>query len=196
MSSAAADGGGGGGNSGYTVLPQALESAAKGINDAIAELKTLGFVGEATEGRGFGHMGMETWQFGHDKAHAAFSHFLDRWGWGVRTLVQDGNQIATRLGLSAGLYYEQENYAQGLLKNIVNASMGNPHLTSDQVAAQSWSQTWADNPINDDINHPDGAKDLEKANENIRKTWAAEGKDFAKTEQQRHGLDLLLGGLL
>ncbi|WP_051969455.1 hypothetical protein [Kitasatospora azatica] len=192
MSSNAQSSGGASG-AGYTVHPNALESAAKGINDAIAELKTLGFDGEAVEGRGFGHMSMDTWQFGHDKAHAAFSHFLDRWGWGVRTLVQDGNQIAVRLGLSAGLYYQQEQYVEGVLKDAVNAGMGNPHLTDEQVEAQSWSKTWADNPINDDIMHPDNAQDFAKANENIKKTWTAEGKDFVKTEKARGGLDLLAG---
>ncbi|MCX4750428.1 hypothetical protein OG455_33800 [Kitasatospora sp. NBC_01287] len=192
MTSNAQSGGGVSGD-GYTVLPSALDSAAKGINDAIAELKTLGFDGEATEGRGFGNMSMETWQFGHDKAHAAFSGFLDRWGWGVRTLVQDGNQISVRLGLSAGLYYQQEQYMQGVLKDAVNAGMGNPHLTDDQVEAQSWGQTWADNPINDDINHPDNAQDVAKANADIKKTWSAEGKDFVQTEKSRGGLDLLAG---
>lgn len=42
----------------------------------------------------------------------AFSEFAERWEWGVRALVGEGNQVAEKLDLSAGYYHEMEEYGQ------------------------------------------------------------------------------------
>jgi hypothetical protein len=56
--------------------------------------------------------------------------------------------------------------------------MGNPNLTDQQVEAQSWGQTWADNPINQ-IRHADySMKSFEQSGEHEKQTWAAEGRDM------------------
>jgi hypothetical protein len=170
---------------GYQVDPQALQETAKGINDAIAELKTLGFVGEAMEGRGFGNIILGSDQLGHPGLASSFSDFTDRWGWGVRALIQDGNEIARRLGLSAGMYWEQEQYTEGALKDAVTSAMGNPHLTDEQAEQRSWSQTMSDNPVNDDLLHADySAESSRQANADIAKTWTAEGMDYVNTTWQ------------
>ena len=79
---------------GYGVDPNALRATAKGIDDAIAELKTLGVDGSAGMGRGFSGLALRGMQVGPGGLQQAFEQFCERWPWGVRTLVQDGNQIA------------------------------------------------------------------------------------------------------
>ncbi|MGF1428933.1 hypothetical protein [Kitasatospora sp. LaBMicrA B282] len=161
----------------YQVDPNALANTAKGINDAIAELKKLGIDEAAEQGRGFSGLELTGMQVGNEGLRSAFSDFCERWSWGVRTLVHDGTEIATRLGLSAGKYYDQEQYASGVLKDVVNAAIGNPDLTQDQVESQSWSQVWGDNPYTQVENADYSKASFDKAAADSRATWKAEGKD-------------------
>lgn len=162
---------------GYEVSPALLKEAADGINEAIDLLKDLGVEGTADAGRGFSNLELTGEQLGHAGVQTAFNQFCDRWSWGVRTLVQDGNTIADELGLTAGAYYDAEQYATGLLKDAYADTLGDPNLTDDQVQAQSWSTVLADNPVND-ILHPDvSAASTAKAQADITATWKNEGRD-------------------
>jgi hypothetical protein len=68
---------------------------------------------------------------------SAFGSFCDRWSWGVRALVQDGNQFAERLGLSAGLYNDVENQVTGAIKELVVAGVGDgPGARGHQTGSQ------------------------------------------------------------
>ncbi|MFI6448120.1 hypothetical protein [Kitasatospora sp. NPDC050543] len=162
----------------YAVDPKALELAAAGINEAIAELKTLGIDESAEVGRGFSNIDLSGMQLGHAGLHGSFSAFSERWAWGVRTLVQDGNEIAVRLGLSAGLYHDQEQYVEGTLKDVVNAAMGNPDLTQEEVEKQSWGQTFADNPYTQVRDADFSPESAAKAAEHMEQTWRDEGRDL------------------
>ncbi|MCX4747436.1 hypothetical protein OG455_18235 [Kitasatospora sp. NBC_01287] len=162
----------------YAVDPEALKATAKGINDAIAELRTLGIDESAEGGRGFSEIGLTGLQVGNPGLQSALADFCERWSWGVRTLVHDGNEIAQRLGLSAGMYYDQEQYASGMLKDVVSAAIGDPDLTQEQVEGQSWGRTWSDNPYTDLTRPDDSAASLDKAVADSRAAWAAEGKDL------------------
>lgn len=164
---------------GYQVNPQLLQEAANGINETIDVLKQLGVEGTADAGRGFSNLELTGEQVGHAGLQGAFSQFCDRWSWGVRTLVQDANTIAEELGLTAGAYYDAEQYASGLLKDAYADTLGNPDLTDDQVQSQSWSTVLADNPVND-LLHPDVSDaSIDKAQADIAATWKAEGRDLA-----------------
>ncbi|GDY33840.1 hypothetical protein [Gandjariella thermophila] len=165
---------------GYGVNPEALAATAKGIDDAIAELKTLGVNGSAAMGRGFSGLALRGMQVGHGGLRQAFEQFCERWSWGVRTLVQDGNQIAEDLHLSAGAYHQAEQYASGVLKDVVSDAMGNPHLTDEQVEKQSWKQVWADNPVNQTLHADYSAESYQKASDHIEQTWKTEGQDLAR----------------
>lgn len=165
---------------GYGVNLNALQLAAQGINDTIAQLKTLGMDEEADIGRGFSSLALRGMQVGHAGLEQAFGDFCERWSWGVRTLVQDANQIAVNLGLSAGGYYDAEQYAEGAAKDVVSDLMGNPHLSDQQVEKQSWDQVWKDNPVND-FRHPDySAQSFEQAGHGMKQTWQAEGRDIVE----------------
>jgi hypothetical protein len=168
-------------NSGYQVSPATLQETAKGINDSIAALKALGIDGTADAGRGFSDMALRGMQVGNAGLQQTFDEFLSRWSWGVRTLVQDGNQIAQRLGLNAGAYADAEQYAEGVFKDLTADVTGDPHLTDSQVESRSWSQVLADNPAHD-LTHPDySASSWSQAGQHMAHTWQAEGQDIANT---------------
>lgn len=162
--------------SGYQVSPQALQQAANGINGTIAELKTLGFTESAEEGRGFGNLELTGVQAGHEGLRGNFADFCDRWGWGVRTLVKNGNDIAQQLGAQAGTYHDNEQYVIGVLKDAVNSVAGNPRASEEQVENSSFGQIVA--------NTPDySAASFQKAGQTIAKTWSGVAKDAAQTAQ-------------
>lgn len=161
---------------GYGVDPGALAETARGINDTIAELKTLGIDESAEVGRGFSDISLRGMQLGHQGLQESFDQFCERWSWGVRTLVQDGNQIAVRLGLSAGLYHDMEDYAVSALKDLVVDAGGNPHADDKQVEKQSWSQIAHDNAASPDF----GAASWDKAGQQITAQWKAEARDAAE----------------
>ncbi|MFB7667266.1 hypothetical protein ACFC1R_25540 [Kitasatospora sp. NPDC056138] len=164
----------------YSVDPNALTKAADGINNAIGELKTLGIDESAEVGRGFSNIDLSGVQVGHGGLHDSFSKFAERWAWGVRSLVQDGNEIAERLGLSAGLYHDQEQYVSGAMKDAVNAAMGNPDLTQEQVEKQSWSKTLSDNPYTQVRDADFSAESAAAATKHMKRTWQGEARDVVE----------------
>ena len=101
---------------GFSVDRAALNETAQGINSTIGALKGLGLDEKAEAGRGFSGLALPGLQTGDAGLAQALGSFCDRWSWGVRTLVQDGNQFAARLGISAGVYADTENYLTGVAR--------------------------------------------------------------------------------
>jgi hypothetical protein len=125
---------------GFTVDATALSRTAAGINGVISALESLGIEETAGVGRGFSALSLSQQQAGDGDLAGAFGNFCDRWSWGVRALVQDGNQFARRLGLAAGTYNMIEQQLTGALKNATVALAGDPHMTDQQAASASWSE--------------------------------------------------------
>ncbi len=81
---------------------QGLELIAEGINKALSELDSLGTMkGWAGAGRGFTSLEMDGKDVGDDQLGAMLHTFCERWQWGVRGLVDEGNAFAEAMGLSA-----------------------------------------------------------------------------------------------
>jgi hypothetical protein len=140
----------------------------KGLGDAIAELKELGMIGESNVGRGFDDLALSGMQLGHEGLAARFKDFCERWDWGVRSLIQDGNEFAKRVGLSAGMYYEQDKYQEGTWK-VVGAAFGaNPNLSDEQVENMSWDQI-ADNGNFAKVDY--SGKSFSRAWDHSKQTW-------------------------
>lgn len=159
---------------GYHVDPQQLQEAASGINDTISELKTLGIAEAADQGRGFGGLALTGMQLGHQDITDALRAFTDRWGWGVRSMVQEGDKIAQLLGLSAGTYHDMEQYAVGTLKDAFNAVAGDPHAGEQQVENSSFGQILG-------ANKPDySAASWDRTGQNAKNTWLGVGRDVAE----------------
>ncbi len=161
----------------YQVDPGALKQTGKGINDTIKELEAVGFAEGAGAGRGFSLLEMTGMQIGDPGCKSAFDDFCERWAQMVRVLVQEGNEIAEKLDLSAGIYHEQEQYLSDSLKYVVNAGMGNPNLTEDQVSAQSWDKTLSDNPFSQVAGADYSAKSFEVAADHSAASWKAAEAD-------------------
>ncbi len=160
---------------GYTFDPEAARRVEKGLRQAIAELNELGFDIEAQQGRGFSDLQMTHMESGHPGLQSTFEKFCERWGWGVRGHIQDANGIAKGLGLSAGMYHEQEQYASDTLKNVVSVGMGNPMLTEEQVTSRSWSETLQDN----NLSHISNAEYELPSTEELKQPWDQVGDDWS-----------------
>ncbi|MFF7641056.1 hypothetical protein [Streptomyces canus] len=125
---------------GYGADPEVLKQAAQGINQTIEELQAVGQVGRGAVGFGFESLELSPLQMGHAGLAKAFGTFAERWEWGVKALVEEGNEIAEKLDLSAGYYHEAEEYGVGVLKDVVVANYGAPTVSSQDAAQMSWSQ--------------------------------------------------------
>jgi hypothetical protein len=112
----------------------------QGLRGAIGELKGVASTEDAEMGAGFGSLSMTGMEAGDPGLADDFGDFCDRWEWGVRALLQNASGLAGRVGLAAGTQWEEDQYLQGTFKVVVNAAVGDPHATDDQVARENWHQ--------------------------------------------------------
>ncbi|MHB9857557.1 hypothetical protein [Streptomyces sp. YIM S03343] len=115
-----------------------LALIAKGLTEALGELGELGMAGEAGAGRGFGDIALSGLELGHEGLTGELKSFCERWEWGVRALIVEGNGFAVKTGLSAGTYYETEHYVEGSFKVVTNAAVGNPYASEEDVQNMGW----------------------------------------------------------
>ncbi|MFD9869332.1 hypothetical protein ACFXI8_18535 [Streptomyces niveus] len=158
---------------------QGLDLIAKGLTDALGELKELGMVGQAGMGRGFGEIELSGLELGDDGLTEEFKSFCERWEWGVRSLVQEGNGFAVSTGLSAGTYHENEQYVEGTFKVVANSAIGNPYASEDEVTQQGWGEIAKSGAF--------GGADYSQeswdtAGENIRQGWKDTSRDVMTSQ--------------
>ncbi|GAA2075799.1 hypothetical protein GCM10009801_30770 [Streptomyces albiaxialis] len=153
---------------------ESLGLVEKGLKGAIGELKESGSSAtDSLQGAGFEELSLTQMEAGHAGLARDFEDFCEKWEWGVRALVQNANGLAERLGLSAGLEYEEDQYRSGTLKIAANSVLftGNPHASEEQVVKQSYG----------DILTPDApdysADSFRQAKDDI----VQEGKDTARS---------------
>ncbi|WP_328438785.1 hypothetical protein OHA71_19750 [Streptomyces sp. NBC_00444] len=162
---------------GYRVDPEALARITRGINQAMDELKELGFDIEANLGRGFEELELAGLEVGDANLRQVFADFCERWGWGVRSLMQDANEFAGRLNLSAGIYHEQEEYVSGTLKTAWTAAAGNPYLTAEEAGQRSWSDTLKDNTVSHVAGADYSAESFAAGGQAAQQAWAQAAQD-------------------
>ncbi|MGW1163985.1 hypothetical protein [Streptomyces sp. NPDC001153] len=166
---------------GKDLKTEGLGLIAKGLTDALAELKDIGMIGEAGAGRGFNEIALSGMELGHEGLTGEFQSFCDRWEWGVRALIIEGNNFAHDTGLAAGIYYETDQYVSGALKVGANSLVGDPHASEADVEKMSWGQ-WADSTA-DAYTHPDySEKSFDKAWDTSKQAWMANGRDFMHSQ--------------
>jgi hypothetical protein len=112
----------------------------------------------------------------------------------VRSLVQDGNEIAVRVGLNAGKYALMEQYGVDVLKGAFVDVAGDPHATDEQAASSSWSDLVAQSQSVD--YSPQSFSDAaDRAGQSWQDTWddtvASRSDPLATTA---HDLDTAFGG--
>lgn len=158
---------------GVEVDPAVLAAAADGITRTIESMSGIGISESGTLGRGFSLLALSPLEAGHLAVQRSTEEFAERWEWGVRALVQAGNAIAEALDLAAGRYHVIDQQGEAALKNVVNDVFGNPHLSDEEVAGQSWSETLGNNPFNFVANPDYSAESSAAASEQIRHNDAA-----------------------
>ncbi|MER5840372.1 MULTISPECIES: hypothetical protein [Streptomyces] len=145
----------------------------KGVGATIDGLGELGGATGSVMGKGFAQLSMTGMEAGHHGLSVDFEDFCERWEWGVRALVHDASQLASRLGLAAGTLWEHDQYVEGSLKVGVNALMGgNPHASEEEITRQDWGEVFTPDALN-----PDWSREsFERAGEDIEQTWKDTGR--------------------
>lgn len=162
------------GGGGKDLQTGGLDLIAKGLTAALGELKECGVDSWAGAGRGFAGVELSGLELGHEGLTEAFKSFCDRWEWGVRSLIGEGNAFAQGVGLSAGTFYETDQYVAGTAKVVVNAAIGNPAATEDEVTGMGWGELLRHN----EYAHPDfSPHSFQEANKNIEQSWKGAGRD-------------------
>lgn len=133
--------------SGYRFDAESARQVERGLTDAINELEETGYFSiTAQQGHGFQSLRMSGMEMGSGELADAFGQFCDRWAPAIHSKMQDANDIARKLDLSAGLYHEQEEYVVGSLKEaMVTAGSNNPQqgiAEGDKAADRSWGEVW------------------------------------------------------
>jgi hypothetical protein len=161
--------------SGKDLSTDGLNLIAKGLTEALAELKELGMVGEAGVGRGFGDIALSGLELGHEGLTGEFKSFCERWEWGVRALIDEGNGFALKTGLSAGTFYETEQYVKGSFKVVENAAVGNPYASEADVEKMGWGDIATSGVYGGNVDFSQASFD--KALANSAQGWKDAGRD-------------------
>ncbi|MGW2818582.1 hypothetical protein [Streptomyces sp. NPDC001415] len=163
------------GDGGKDLAASGLDLIAKGLTEALGELKELGMVGEAGAGRGFSDLALSGFELGYEDLTDAFKSFCERWEWGVRTLIHEGNEFALNVGLSAGTFYETDQYVEGSLKVGANSLAGNPYASEDDITKMGWGELARNNAYA----HADYSQEsFDKAADNSAQGWKDAGRDI------------------
>ncbi|MFE9722295.1 hypothetical protein ACFYQ5_01455 [Streptomyces sp. NPDC005794] len=149
-----------------------VQQITSGLRAAVAELKEFGTGTGAVLGKGLSDLSMTGMEAGHHGLSVDFEDFCERWEWGVRALVQDANAIAAKLGLAAGILWEEDQYVQGTMKVVVNAGVGNPHASEDEIVKQNWGDVFTPDYLSPDYS----AESFERAADEAGQTWKDTGR--------------------
>lgn len=162
----------GGGAEDLNVDPVSVQLITTGLREAVAELKEIGNGTGAVLGKGLSDLSMTGMEAGHHGLSVDFEDFCERWEWGVRALVQDANAIAAKLGLAAGIVWEEDQYVQGTLKIAVNAGVGNPHASEDEIVKQDWGDVFTPDYLSPDYSQ----ESFERTANEAGQTWKDTGR--------------------
>ncbi|MEW2318752.1 hypothetical protein [Streptomyces bauhiniae] len=160
------------GEGGMDLQAQGLEEIAKGLTEALGELGELGMVGQAGAGRGFSGIALSGLELGHEGLTGELKTFCERWEWGVRALIAEGNAFAQKTNLSAGTYYETEQYLKGSVKVVANSAVGNPYASEEEVERMGWGDIAKSGRTVDY-----SQESFEQAWENSKQGWKDAGRD-------------------
>ncbi|WP_051839049.1 hypothetical protein [Streptomyces sp. NRRL F-5126] len=90
----------------------------------------------------------------------------------MRALVDEGNALAAKTGMSAGAHYETEHYLEGSFKVATNAAVGNPYASEDDIEKTGWRDIVTSGASTDF-----SEKSFDDALTNIGQGWKDAGHD-------------------
>ncbi|MEV4680839.1 hypothetical protein [Streptomyces kurssanovii] len=149
-----------------------VQRITHGLRAAVSELREVGTGTGSVLGKGFSELAMTGMEVGHYDLSVDFEDYAERWEWGVRALVQDANAIAAKLGLAAGLIWEEDQYVQGTFKIVVNAGVGNPHASEDEIVSQNWGDVFTPDYLDPDYS----PESFQRAGDEAAQTWKDTGR--------------------
>ena len=77
---------------------------------------------------------------GHPVVAEAVDGFVQRWSWGIRTLVQDGRAVAQALDV-AGIEYDGVDGSGGAqMRRITTLAVGDPVADLDEAQGATWGE--------------------------------------------------------
>ncbi|MFD8965832.1 hypothetical protein ACFV0C_12655 [Streptomyces sp. NPDC059568] len=170
---------------------ESVRRITEGLRAAVAELREVGTGTGAVLGKGFSELAMTGMEVGHHGLSVDFEDFCERWEWGARALIQNANTIASTLGLAAGLVWEEDQYLQGTFKIAVNAAVGNPHASEDEITQQNWGDVLTPDYLSPDYS----AESFRQAGDEAAQTWKDTGRALV-TEGQGGRQSRILNDLL
>ncbi|MFF3323719.1 hypothetical protein [Streptomyces sp. NPDC002889] len=162
----------GGGAEDLGVDRDSVRRITAGLRAAVSELRDVGTGTGSVLGKGFSDMSMTGMEAGHHGLSVDFEDYCERWEWGVRALIKDANTIAAKLGLAAGLIWEEDQYVQGTFKIAVNAAVGNPHASEDEIVQQNWGDVFTPDYLNPDYS----PESFQRAGDEAAQTWKDTGR--------------------
>lgn len=172
---------------GYKFDPAAAKQVEQGLKAATAELEETGFFSiTAQQGQGFQFLMMSGMEMGNGELAEVFGQFCGLWGMAIHAKMQDLNDIADKLDLSAGLYHEQEQYVNDTLKEVVvTAGSYNPQqglAEGEKAGEKSWGEVWGDvKPRMPEVDTtPPDLNDLNRMGDQ----WEQVGNDFESSPWQ------------
>ncbi|MFV0133930.1 hypothetical protein ACLGIH_11940 [Streptomyces sp. HMX87] len=175
---------------GKDLKAEGLDLITQGITLTLEELRELGMIGEAGAGRGFSDIALSGLELGHAGLTSAFASFCERWEWGVRALVIEGNRFADAVGLAAGTLYETDQYVEGMMKVAANSLVGNPHATEEEITSKSWTQLGAETA--GAYLNPDYSKEsFEQAWANSKQGWMDASRDMMTSQMMTSDMSLM-----
>lgn len=122
-------------------------------------------------GRGFFDLSLTGMETGHDGLTSTLKTYCERWEWGVRSLVQQGNSFAQQVGLSAGVFHEQEQYIGGAFKVLTNSAMGNPYASEEEIINKDWGEVLSSSSYTHIRDADYSAESFQKSGENSMQAW-------------------------
>ena len=99
---------------GFRVDLGALENAAAGVNETLADLKAAPV--DSLDG--------DAGAYGHDHLAGVVTDFCDRWEVGIEHLATDGQEVAQRLTDSVEAYVAVDKAAKGRMDGIFQSPTG------------------------------------------------------------------------
>jgi hypothetical protein len=99
---------------GFRIDLGALESAAAGVDETLADLKAARV--DSLDGNAA--------DYGHNRLAKTVEDFCDRWEIGVEHLATDGQEIVQRLNDSLSAYLAADQAAKGRMDGIYSSASG------------------------------------------------------------------------
>jgi len=157
---------------GFGVDPAMLARTAQGIRGVVDTLGEVGHGYLAESGRGLSFLALGGEESGHPLVGESMDGFLERWGWGLRTLVQDGQAVAEALDAAGVEYDGVDTSVSGELRRLVTLAVGNPAADLDEAQNGSWGE------VGDELAPDFSPESGRAAAETSGEQWGEVGRDL------------------